>query len=106
ERESLSDERLTRLRTMIGRETRQLSALVDDLLDVSRVLAGKMSLTLESVDLAALVRESAQSFEDLARQRGLKLMVEIPDQRIVITGDSVRMNQVVANLLTNAVKFT
>ncbi len=106
ERESLSDERLTKLRAMIGRETRQLSALVDDLLDVSRVLAGKMSLTLEPVDLSALVRESAQSFEDMARQRGLKLMVEIPDQRIVITGDSVRMNQVVANLLTNAIKFT
>ncbi len=64
ERESLSDERLTKLRAMIGRETRQLSALVDDLLDVSRVLAGKMSLTIEPIDLSGLLRESTQSFED------------------------------------------
>ncbi len=106
ERESLSDERLTKLRAMIGRETRQLSALVDDLLDVSRVLAGKMSLTLEAIDLTALVRESAQSFEDMARQRGLKLVLEIPAERVGIMGDSVRMRQVIANLLTNAVKFT
>jgi len=106
ERESLSDERLTRLRTMIGRETRQLSALVDDLLDVSRVLAGKMSLSLEPVDLTLMVRESAQSFEETARQRDLKLAVTIPDEQIIIAGDPVRMRQVIANLLTNAIKFT
>jgi PAS domain S-box-containing protein len=106
ERESLSDERLTKLRSMIGRETRQLSTLVDDLLDVSRVLAGKMSLSLRSLDLAALVRESAQSFEEAARQRGLKLIVAIPDEPLVIEGDPVRINQVIANLVTNAIKFT
>ena len=91
ERESLSDERLTKLRTMIGRETRQLSTLVDDLLDVSRVLAGKMSLAMQPVDLAALVRESVQSFEETARQRGLKLVVAVPDEPLVIDGDPVRM---------------
>lgn len=106
ERESLSDERLSKLRTLIGRETRQLSTLVDDLLDVSRVLAGKMSLTLQSVDLTSLVRESAQSFEDLARQRDLKLAVSIPDEPISIVGDPVRMHQLIANLVTNAIKFT
>ena len=91
ERESLSDERLTKLRTMIGRETRQLSTLVDDLLDVSRVLAGKMSLAMQAVDLAALVRESVQAFEETARQRGLKLVVAVPDEPLVIEGDPVRM---------------
>ena len=106
ERESLSDERLTKLRAMIGRETRQLSTLVDDLLDVSRVLAGKMSLALQSIDLAAMVRESAQSFEDMARQRGLKLAVSVPEEQIIILGDPVRMHQVIANLVTNAIKFT
>ncbi len=106
ERESLSDERLTKLRAMIGRETRQLSALVDDLLDVSRVLAGKMMLTMEPLDLGALARESAQAFEDSARQQGLQLVVSIPDDRIMIVGDPVRMRQVIANLITNAIKFT
>ena len=106
ERESLSDERLTKLRTMIGRETRQLSTLVDDLLDVSRVLAGKMSLAMQAVDLAALVRESVQAFEETARQRGLKLVVAVPDEPLVIEGDPVRINQVIANLVTNAIKFT
>jgi PAS domain S-box-containing protein len=106
ERESLSDERLTKLRALIGRETRQLSTLVDDLLDVSRVLAGKMNLALESVDLAALVRDSAQSFEDVTRQRELKLAVSIPNEPMTIVGDPVRIHQVIANLLTNAIKFT
>ncbi len=106
ERESLDDERLGKLRKMIGRETRQLSKLVDDLLDVSRVLAGKMSLALQSIDLGALVRESAQSFEDMGRQRGLKMMVSIAEGPIIIAGDPVRMHQLIANLVTNAIKFT
>jgi two-component system, sensor histidine kinase len=106
ERESLSDERLTKLRKMIGRETRQLSTLVDDLLDVSRVLAGKMSLALQSVDLTTLVRESAQSFEETARQRELKLEVTVPEEPVLILSDPVRMHQVIANLVTNAIKFT
>jgi PAS domain S-box-containing protein len=106
ERESLSDERLTKLRSMISRETRQLSTLVDDLLDVSRVLAGKMSLAMESIDLIALVRASAQSFEDLARQRALKLEVSLPEEPLGIVGDPVRMHQVIGNLVTNAIKFT
>jgi len=106
ERESLSDERLTKLRTLIGRETRQLSSLVDDLLDVSRVLAGKMSLALQSVDLTSFVRESTQSFEDMARQRELKLAVSIPDDPITIVGDPIRIHQVIANMVTNAIKFT
>jgi PAS domain S-box-containing protein len=106
ERETLSDERLTKLRALIGRETRQISTLVDDLLDVSRVLAGKMSLALQSVDLNALVHESAQSFEDMARQRGLKLAISLPEGPISIVGDPVRLHQVIANLVTNAIKFT
>ena len=106
ERESLSDERLVRIRTLIGRETRQLSSLVDDLLDVSRVLAGKMSLALESVDLTALVRESAQSFEDTVRQRDMVLAVAAPDEAITMIVDPVRIRQVIANLIGNAIKFS
>ncbi|HVN27097.1 MAG TPA: ATP-binding protein [Candidatus Binataceae bacterium] len=106
QRESLDAERLTKLRAMIARETRQLSTLVDDLLDVSRVLAGKMSLALQSIDLTALVRESAQSFEDMARQRELKFELSLPDEPVSIVGDPVRMHQVIANLVTNAIKFT
>jgi PAS domain S-box-containing protein len=106
ERESLSDERLSKLRTIIGRETRQLSTLVDDLLDVSRVLAGKMSLSLQPIDLTVLVHESAQAFEETARQRGQTLTVTVPDAPTMIIGDSVRIHQVIANLMTNAIKFT
>ena len=106
ERESLSDERLVRMRTLIGRETRQLSSLVDDLLDVSRVLAGKMTLALESIDLTALVRESAQSFEDMARQREMVLAVALPDEPLTMVADPVRMRQVIANLISNAIKFS
>jgi PAS domain S-box-containing protein len=106
ERESLSDERLVKMRTLIGRETRQLSSLVDDILDVSRILAGKMTLALQSVDLTALVREGTQSFEDQARQRELTLAAELPEESITMVADPVRMRQVVANLISNAVKFS
>jgi PAS domain S-box-containing protein len=106
ERESLSDERLAKLRTLIGRETRQLSTVVNDLLDVSRMLAGKMSLELQTLDLGALVRESTQSFEETARLRELILTVSIPEQPLSIVGDPVRLHQLIANLLTNAIKFT
>jgi PAS domain S-box-containing protein len=106
ERESLSDERLAKLRTLIGRETRQLSTVVNDLLDVSRMLAGKMTLELQLIDLGALAREAAQSFEEIARQRELAFMVSIPDEALLIDGDPVRLHQVIANLLTNAIKFT
>ena len=106
ERETLSDERLVKMRTLIGRETRQLSSLVDDLLDVSRVLAGKMSLKLESVDFIALVRESAQSFEETARQREMTLAVALPSEPLTMVADPVRMRQVIANLISNAIKFS
>jgi two-component system CheB/CheR fusion protein len=106
ERESLSDERLAKLRTLIGRETRQLSTVVNDLLDVSRMLAGKMSLELQTLDLGALVREGTQSFEETARLRELILTVSIPEQPLNIVGDPVRLHQLIANLLTNAIKFT
>ena len=91
ERESLSDERLAKLRTLIGRETRQLSTVVNDLLDVSRMLAGKMSLELQTLDLGALVRESTQSFEETARQREVILTVSIPKEPLTIVGDPVRL---------------
>ena len=106
ERESLSDERLVKMRTLIGRETRQLSSLVDDILDVSRILAGKMTLALQSVDLTALVREGTQSFEDMARQRDLLLAAELPEEPITLVADPVRMRQVIANLVSNAIKFS
>jgi len=106
ERESLSDERLVKMRTLIGRETRQLSSLVDDILDISRILAGKMTLALQSVDLTALVREGTQSFEDMARQRELMLAAELPEEPITMVADPVRMRQVIANLVSNAIKFS
>ena len=106
QRETISDERLSKLRTLIGRETKQLTTLVDDLLDVSRVLAGKLSLALAPLDLTPLVREGVQSFEDMATQRELKLAVSIVDHPVMIAGDPVRMHQVIANLLTNAIKYT
>jgi len=106
ERETLSDERLVKMRTLIGRETRQLSSLVDDILDVSRILAGKMTLALQSVDLTALVREGTQSFEDMARQHEQLLAAELPGDSITMVADPVRMRQVVANLISNAIKFS
>jgi PAS domain S-box-containing protein len=91
---------------MIGRQLRQMVRLVDDLLDVSRITRGKISLREERVDLAAVVRsalETSRPLTDAARQR---VIVTLPPAPVSVTGDPTRLSQVVANLLNNATKYT
>ncbi len=95
-----------RQREVIVRQTRHLVRMVDDLLDVSRVTLGKISLQRQPVDL----RDTAErclaelGMETLARNNGLELAVET--QSAAVMGDPVRLEQVVCNLLQNAIKYT
>jgi PAS domain S-box-containing protein len=91
---------------MLGRQLRQMVRLVDDLLDVSRITRGKISLREERVDLAAVVNsalETSRPLIDAARQR---VIVTLPPVPVCVTGDPTRLAQVVANLLNNAAKYT
>jgi signal transduction histidine kinase/ActR/RegA family two-component response regulator len=95
-----------RARDVIERQVRQLVRLVDDLLDVSRITAGKIQLRRESLDLARLMTTAVESITPLATAAGHTLELQPPAQPISIDGDGVRLGQVFANVLNNAVKFT
>jgi signal transduction histidine kinase/CheY-like chemotaxis protein len=93
-------------REIIARQTRHLARLVDDLLDVERITTGKITLRLERVDLGALARRAAQAVEGSARAQRHELAVDVPPHPVLVRGDPIRLEQVVNNLLTNAIKYT
>jgi signal transduction histidine kinase len=80
--------------------------LINDVLDVSKVEFGKVELTEEVVDIAAIIHSCVRLMRDRAEAAGLKLMAEVPPSLPAIKGDSRRLKQILLNLLSNAVKFT
>jgi signal transduction histidine kinase len=84
----------------------QLIALVDDLLDYSRIRAGQLSLTLALVDASALLTETWTTLNPLAKSKGLTVRAELPSALPLVNADAARLAQVVRNLLSNALKFT
>ncbi|HEX8790179.1 MAG TPA: ATP-binding protein [Polyangiaceae bacterium] len=93
-----------KLLAAIEREDRRLAQLVDDLLDVGRIRAGRLQLDLGRVDLVQVARDVAERLAPERARRGSTLTVQC-DPQIVGTWDRLRLEQVVANLLTNAIKF-
>ncbi|HWM68466.1 MAG TPA: ATP-binding protein [Steroidobacteraceae bacterium] len=93
-------------RTVIERQTRHLVRLVDDLLDVSRMVRGKIVLKKASVELAELVQHAVDTSQPLIRSRRHQLHVSIPSESLTIEGDLTRLAQAFANLLNNAAKYT
>jgi signal transduction histidine kinase len=98
------DERERRLVRIIGRQSRHLTRLLDDLLDVARVTAGKISLHREVLDLTDVVERCRRTLE--ARGRTGDHQLEITTVPAWVDGDPTRLEQVVANLLENAIKYT
>jgi signal transduction histidine kinase/CheY-like chemotaxis protein len=96
----------SRERSIILRQTRLLSRLVDDLLDVSRVASGKISLQRVPVDVADLVERCVQSHSSAASSRRISLSLNGGTKPWRLEGDPVRVEQVVNNLLTNSLKYT
>lgn len=88
------------------KEANRLKRLVGDLLDVSKLEAGKMRLITEPVELQELLRGIGKAMEPLIRQRGLTLSLELPAAPVTVLADKDRLNQVFVNLITNAMKFT
>ena len=93
-------------RRTIARHTDHLVRLVDDLLDVSRISQGKISLQWESVSLASVIRSAVETSSHSIVARGHALDVNLPGEELWVCGDAVRLSQIVANLLLNAAKFT
>ena len=93
-------------RDLIGRQLRQMTRLVDDLLDVSRITRGKIRLERENVDLLDVVAQAVETSRPLVESRGHLLRVSVPSVPLIVYGDFIRLSQVVANLLNNAAKYT
>jgi CheY-like chemotaxis protein/two-component sensor histidine kinase len=91
---------------VIGRQVRHMTELVDDLLDVSRVQRGLVELDCAPVDMQAAVQAAIEQARPLIERRGHVLVTRIASQAAVVLGDRKRLIQVVANLLTNAAKYT
>jgi PAS domain S-box-containing protein len=91
---------------VIARQTRQLARLVDDLLDVSRITQGKITLRPQTVDLRTIVRQVAQAWEGATVARRQTLDVVLPKDPMPVLADPARLSQVMSNLVSNAVKYT
>lgn len=91
---------------VIERQARHLSRLVDDLLDVSRITSGKVELSKEVVSLRAVLANAIEVTGPLIEGKGHLLTIDHPAVGVHVFGDSTRLVQVFANLLTNAAKYT
>jgi len=92
--------------SVIDRQVRHVTRLVDDLLDVSRISRGKIQLKREPVELAGAVDRALEIAQPLIEKRGHQITLRIQRQGLQVWGDMVRLAQVIANLLTNAAKYT
>src|SRR5262249_1375517 len=90
----------------IERNTYTLARLIDELLDVSRIVTGKVKLELRAVDLGAVVRAMMDAMGPPAQDKGLTLRAEVDPSIGPLHADPVRLQQVLGNLLSNAIKFT
>jgi PAS domain S-box-containing protein len=90
----------------IERNARVQTQLIDDLLDVSRIISGKLRLDVDQVDLAAVVEAAIESVHPASEAREIRVERTLASHQTMVRGDSGRLQQVVWNLLTNAIKFT
>ncbi|HVL58972.1 MAG TPA: PAS domain-containing sensor histidine kinase, partial [Burkholderiaceae bacterium] len=100
-----ADQIRTGLQT-IERNARAQSQIIDDLLDMSRIVSGKIRLDVQSVQLPALIEAAVDAVRPAADARGVRIQVTLDPLAGPVKGDPNRLQQVVWNLLTNAVKFT
>ena len=90
---------------VIDRQVRQMTRLVDDLLDVSRITRGKIELRKKRVELSSIVESAVEASRPLLAERDHRLTVTLPPQPIELEADLARLSQVLLNLLHNAAKF-
>ncbi len=89
----------------IGTASKNMLELVNDLLDVAKIEAGKFDLNIQEYDIIAIIKEQIQTFKALAESKHLELKSTVPD-KFMIKCDRVRIGQVVENLLSNSIKYT
>jgi signal transduction histidine kinase/ActR/RegA family two-component response regulator len=91
---------------VVDRQMKQMTRLIDDLLDVARITGDKLELRSESIEVNEILVMAVESSGATINQRNLELMIESPTESTLVHGDPTRLAQVVSNLLDNAAKFT
>ena len=91
---------------IIERNARSQARLIDDLLDVSRIITGNLRLELHSIDFAPVIEAANDALRPAAEAKGIQLQIEFASQACKVRGDTNRLRQVVWNLILNAIKFT
>lgn len=97
---------LEQSRDIAERQVRHLARLVDDLLDVSRISSGKIQLRKAAIELADVVNRAVETSRLLIELRGHDLTITLPKEPLLVDADAARIEQVMANLLNNAAKYT
>jgi PAS domain S-box-containing protein len=100
------DTRSAREHQVIERQVKQMTRLVDDLLDVSRISRGKIELKLQPIDVRDSLARAVEIAIPLFERKNQQFEVRVPGHPLVVNGDDARLTQVFANLLTNAAKYT
>ncbi|WP_322400054.1 hybrid sensor histidine kinase/response regulator [Massilia luteola] len=95
-----------KLARVIGRQVDHMARLLDDLLDAARISSGKITLDVESLALADVLRHAVETVQPRIAERGQALDVDLPSADVAVAGDKVRLAQVFTNLLGNASKYT
>jgi signal transduction histidine kinase/ActR/RegA family two-component response regulator len=99
-------EKATRALDVLDRQINHLARLVDDLLDVSRIQRGKVTLQRTLVDLGEATSKTVDDFRSVFASVGVELELDVPTAPVRMEGDETRLSQIVGNLLQNAAKFT
>jgi PAS domain S-box-containing protein len=102
----LTRDKQTRAFTTIERNAHALTQIVEDVLDVSRIISGKIRLHIQPIDLSQVVRNAVDTVFPAAEAKQIRLRTELDPRTAAVPGDSDRLQQVVWNLVSNAVKFT
>ena len=97
---------VARARDLIDRQVTHLTRLVDDLLDVGRIMSDKVELRISRVDLAELIARAIEAARPFTDSREQRVVAHVPDDAVLIRGDMTRLVQVLQNLLHNASKFS
>lgn len=102
--QAYSPERMKKFVSQIDRQANRLANLIEDMLDVSRISLGKLSLDIQPTSLNSLIEDTLESLAELIKQNGNEMICKL-DPNVIANIDRFRMEQVVINLLTNAIKY-
>jgi CheY-like chemotaxis protein/two-component sensor histidine kinase len=100
------EQRLRRTQEVLERQSVHMAKLLDGLLDVSRIIRGKIHIERTTLDLGAVCRDVCEDVQDRVANRNLRLRTDLPSEPVWILGDVVRITQIIDNLMSNAVKYT